>query len=79
MKILIILFVCVVGALANVKVLNEINVKINNFSYYTIQTVCKDGYQYTVVINGTNIGITQDFKASSTSTSPRVIECENDK
>jgi hypothetical protein len=64
---------------SRVKVLGETTVEINGFKYdiYRIQTICKDGYQYTVVIKGSSISITQDFRSfSSSSTDPRVVECD---
>lgn len=84
MRKIVLLSLLAISVFADYRVVQEI--KVNNgkvttdYVYdYTIQTVCKYGYQYTVVIKGTNIGITQDFKSSSTSTLPRVIECENEK
>ena len=63
---------------SSVKVLNETVIGTNSYNGYMIQTICKDGYEYTVVIKGSSISITQDLEAfSSTSTTPRVIKCLN--
>ena len=60
-----------------VKVLNETTVGAGSYNQYIIQTICKDGYEYTVVIKGYSISITQDFSSfSSNSTDPRVIKCD---
>ena len=80
-KLLIIILL--VGSLfaseSSVKVLNETTVKTNNsmFDNYIIQTICKDNYQYTVVIKGSSISITQDLEAFSGSTDPRIVKCDN--
>ena len=61
----------------SVKVLNETTVGAGSYNQYIIQTICKDGYEYTVVIKGYSISITQDFSSfSSNSTDPRVIKCD---
>ena len=63
---------------SSVNVLNETAVEAGSYNQYIIQTICKDGYEYTVVIKGSSISITQDLEAfSSTSTTPRVIKCLN--
>ena len=79
-KILIIIIMSVSSLFASessVKVLNETVIGTNSYNGYMIQTICKDGYEYTVVIKGSSISITQDLEAfSSTSTTPRVIKCD---
>ena len=82
-KILIIIIMSVSSLFASersvnsVKVLNETTVGAGSYNQYIIQTICKDGYEYTVVIKGSSISITQDLEAfSSTSTTPRVIKCD---
>ena len=82
-KILIIIIMLVSSLFASersvnsVKVLNETTVGTNSYNGYMIQTICKDNYQYTVVIKGSSISLTQDFSSfSSNSTDPRVIKCD---
>ena len=82
-KILIIIIMSVSSLFASersvnsVKVLNETVIGTNSYNGYMIQTICKDGYEYTVVIKGSSISITQDFRSfSSSSTNPRVIKCD---
>lgn len=63
----------------SVKVLNQTTVGINGRKYdnYIVQTICKDNYQYTVVIREESISITQDFTGySNTSTDPRITICK---
>ena len=62
---------------SSVKVLNETVIGTNSYNGYMIQTICKDNYQYTVVIKGSSISITQDFRSFSGSTDPRVVKCDN--
>ena len=65
---------------SSVKVLNVSPVKYNNsmFDSYIVQTICKDNYQYTVVIKGSSISITQDLDAySNSSSTPIVVKCDN--
>lgn len=82
-KILIIIMFCSSlfaseSSVSSVKVLSETTVKSKNsiFDLYTIQTICKDNYQYTTVIMGSSISITQDFRSFSGSTDPRVVKCD---
>lgn len=74
MKIILLIICIMTNLFADVMVLREIEIKINKFSSYTMQTICKDGYQYTVVIKDSNISITQDF-GSFAGTDSRIIKC----
>ena len=62
-KIILILFLNIF-VFADFRVINEYKVNYDDMKPshpYKIQTVCKDGYQYTIVLT-TTASIVQDFK-----------------